>query len=390
MIKSFEVTNLNKRNADFRHSFHSDINVVTGLNGSGKTSLLKLIWYALSGHLEQIPLEIPFDSFELVTDSFTVGMEQNQDEKRMRRVDFIWEGKRHSRTAERLSELQVVQEANKAIASAPGGSIFFPTFRRFEGGFGTSKAEERPVRYRQQMWRGSEYLFVDPGGLAQGLAQLSDRWTNRAHRFVSSISTADINQLVTSKYAEISERTNRLHMSFAHEMLSRARSAGSGNDSGIATEPAAGEALDAIYEKAKNVIAESDKLLRPITVLSELVSQVLKYNGIKLGGSVALGEVVDAISSDLLSAGEKQMLSFLCYNAFAEKACIFIDEPEISLHTDWQRILFKVLLEQSTGNQFIVATHSPFIYSKYSDKELLMAEHRGDVEDEGKGGPDGN
>lgn len=86
-------------------------------------------------------------------------------------------------------------------------------------------------------------------------------------------------------------------------------------------------------------------------------------------------EAKDAILSDVLSAGEKQMLSFLCYNASATRTCLFIDEPEISLHVDWQRVLFPELLQQSTGNQFIVATHSPFIYSKYADKELVLAEY---------------
>ena len=53
------------------------------------------------------------------------------------------------------------------------------------------------------------------------------------------------------------------------------------------------------------------------------------------------------------------MLSFLCYNAFYNNTPIFIDEPELSLHVDWQSLLLTTLLEQSTGNQFFVATHSP-------------------------------
>ena len=90
------------------------------------------------------------------------------------------------------------------------------------------------------------------------------------------------------------------------------------------------------------------------------------------------GEVNEAITSDKLSSGEKQMLSFFCYNTFVQNAAIFIDEPELSLHVDWQRRLLPILLEQGTGNQFFIATHSPFIYSKYPDKEILLGEDRGD------------
>ena len=93
---------------------------------------------------------------------------------------------------------------------------------------------------------------------------------------------------------------------------------------------------------------------------------------------ITLGEAKEAISSDKLSAGEKQMLSFLCYNAFSRNNSIFIDEPELSLHVDWQRLLFPTLLEQDTKNQFIVATHSPFIYAKYPDKEILLSDNKGE------------
>jgi ABC-type lipoprotein export system ATPase subunit len=138
------------------------------------------------------------------------------------------------------------------------------------------------------------------------------------------------------------------------------------------------EALDDIQQRAKNVVEQSEALLRPFTVLSDLIAQVFQYKGIRLADPVTLGEAREAIASDVLSSGEKQMLSFLCYNAFTTNSSIFIDEPEISLHVDWQRILFPILIKQSTGNQFIVATHSPFIYSKYSDKELLLSSDRGD------------
>ena len=50
-----------------------------------------------------------------------------------------------------------------------------------------------------------------------------------------------------------------------------------------------------------------------------------------------------------------------------------IDEPELSLHIDWQRALLPALLEQGTSNQLILATHSPFIYANYPEKEILLS-----------------
>ena len=129
--------------------------------------------------------------------------------------------------------------------------------------------------------------------------------------------------------------------------------------------------------------------------LSELTQSILQYQAIRVSGrsardegadgitlgeeivETALGTVEEAIASDKLSSGEKQMLSFLCYNAFSENTAIFIDEPELSLHVDWQRLLLPTLLEQGTGNQFVIATHSPFIYAKYPDKEIPLGDDRG-------------
>ena len=107
--------------------------------------------------------------------------------------------------------------------------------------------------------------------------------------------------------------------------------------------------------------------------------EIFQYNGNSVRRSEGFISDMreEAIESDTLSAGEKQLLSFLCYNTFSENTAILIDEPELSLHVDWQRRLLPTLLEQETGNQFFVATHSPFIYGKYPDKEIQLDKDRG-------------
>ncbi len=49
-IKQLKIKNLQNRiNCDFK--FNEDINIVTGQNGSGKTTILKLLWYLVSGNI---------------------------------------------------------------------------------------------------------------------------------------------------------------------------------------------------------------------------------------------------------------------------------------------------------------------------------------------------
>nr|WP_281722556.1 ATP-binding protein [Nitrosomonas nitrosa] len=64
----------------------------------------------------------------------------------------------------------------------------------------------------------------------------------------------------------------------------------------------------------------------------------------------------------MLSSGEKQLLLLFCNTLIArDKSAIFIiDEPEISLNVKWQRRLLKALLDFISGSniQFLLATHS--------------------------------
>jgi predicted ATPase len=70
-----------------------------------------------------------------------------------------------------------------------------------------------------------------------------------------------------------------------------------------------------------------------------------------------------AISPGELSSGEKQMLMLLISTLLSlKKDCImFWDEPEISLHVDWQKVLIATMQKINPNMQLIIATHSPFI-----------------------------
>lgn len=59
MIQSLEVEGLNNQ-FNYGLKFNKDLNILTGVNGCGKTTLLKLIWYLISGNLHRIYHEIPF------------------------------------------------------------------------------------------------------------------------------------------------------------------------------------------------------------------------------------------------------------------------------------------------------------------------------------------
>lgn len=76
-----------------------------------------------------------------------------------------------------------------------------------------------------------------------------------------------------------------------------------------------------------------------------------------------------------LSSGERQIVT-LIYAAthMNEQRVVLIDEPELSLHVDWQRLLLSKMAEQLQDRQIIACTHSPVIAADYEDrmKELKI------------------
>src|ERR1700743_3009581 len=69
-IISFEVSGLLGAEQPLSISLNSDLNILTGKNGSGKTSILKLMWYMISGNILLALREIPFQRATLITDTY--------------------------------------------------------------------------------------------------------------------------------------------------------------------------------------------------------------------------------------------------------------------------------------------------------------------------------
>ncbi len=376
MLKKLNVEGLNHRlNIDL--SFNDDLNILTGKNGSGKTTVLKLIWYLISGNVERVIPEIDFEYVNLSTDRFSIEIKSTRNSKQANfELSLVREGDTSIDVKLPLPLLQndfnrvyerraaTLDEINNAIVEISKSSVFFPTFRRIEGGFSIDK--------RQRVGRLKNFL-------QDGMSELAERLSVNNQKFVSSISTEDIVELLTKRYADISKQTNELQSKLSEFIIAQINDY-SKHQGQPETEKLrdATLILDTIQKEVSKVTAQREDALQPFSVLSDFIGEIFKDKSIEVTESIKLGQTEEAISSEKLSAGEKQMLSFLCYNALSDNSYIFIDEPELSLHVDWQRLLFPKLLSQSTNNQFIVATHSPFIYSKYPDKELLLDADRGD------------
>lgn len=96
-------------------------------------------------------------------------------------------------------------------------------------------------------------------------------------------------------------------------------------------------------------------------VNSFLADKTLRFSARRDGISIHAKDN-ETLEPSELSSGERQLLLLLCNTLIArEHSRLFIiDEPEISLNVTWQRQLLDVLLDLTAGTdlQFLVATHS--------------------------------
>lgn len=376
-IKHVEVIKLNGR-YNYSVDFHSDINIITGLNGSGKSTFVKLIWYMISGNLERIPREIEVSSALVVTDLYSIRIElsgsPDKDSRiRGRHYRIQFKSKEHERDTTlsllRLSSESELEEINRYIGET-SGSLFFPTYRRVE--WGGASDENRRTTTRRAIYGEESALEV----ITKTLDRVSKEISVFNHTFVTSTSVDDIIALLTDRYANVSRTNNYLQNKLSERIILQIESH---NDDGSSSS---NDVMQSIKKDIENTNQRRDRLMMPFSKFTELATSVLGDKKVKLTKFLSVGnETSEEVPAYLLSAGEKQMISFLCYNALLDNIPIIIDEPELSLHTDWQRILFPLLLSQDTKNQFIAVTHSPFIYAKYSDREVIFNKDRGNSDD---------
>jgi energy-coupling factor transporter ATP-binding protein EcfA2 len=372
MIKKIEVKGLHNH-SDHEIVFHNDISLLTGRNGCGKTAIIKLAWYLTSGNIERTLREINFRSVKVTTDKciVSVGSKDMKPATEVNiEVDFLGASPKMSVTIPRQEwdarnpEIDVI---NGHVARATGSSLFFPTFRRIEGGFATSND------LLQQ--RGRMHAVH---ALSNALESYVDAISVYKHHFVATLSTQDVHALLTEKFADASRNTDEIHRQLYTDLKSKIGAFTKEQSVKKLTATSYKKTLDALTKILEKAEADRNKTLERFEQLGEIIKGIFSHKGIQLTKSITFGDPLNAVKSDLLSAGEKQFLSFLCYNAFLTDSVVIIDEPEISLHPDWQRRLIPTLKSQNSGNQFILTTHSPFIYSKFPQREICLSNDKGE------------
>ena len=268
---------------DFKIEFNSELNILVGENGTGKTTILEIIYNALSGNIDYFLKDNNFKNIQLeLNDNLVVKFLNNKeiyinDEK----IDF---------NNEFFSKKKV---------------LYFPTevvFKNYEI-FGPTKLqmEDRDIILN------------------------SDKMSKELKQFLINQKYQDLNDIANGniKNANRIEKFKKIYNDFLND---------------------------------KEFIGVDNDSFEPIFELKD---------------------TKEKITIDKLSSGEKQIFykggSLLQYGENKE-IIVLIDEPESSMHPEWQQKILQFYRRVNPTAQFIFATHSPHIVSCCRKEEICLLE----------------
>ena len=103
---------------------------------------------------------------------------------------------------------------------------------------------------------------------------------------------------------------------------------------------------------------------KPKTLFQDLMDELFSETGKKIrrkSNEILFYQDGDLLTPYQLSSGEKQMLVILLTVLVqdGEHCTLFMDEPEISLHIEWQQRLIALIRRLNPHVQIVMTTHSP-------------------------------
>lgn len=129
------------------------------------------------------------------------------------------------------------------------------------------------------------------------------------------------------------------------------------------------EALD-IFEGFQTIL---HKILPPKIGFQKLIIEIPEVILETTSGNFP----IDAVSGGIASIIELAWMIYM-YAPFEESFTVLFDEPENHLHPELQQTLLPNLLEAFPNVQFIIATHNPFIISSVESSAIYVLDYNKD------------
>lgn len=420
-IKKINISKLHGHR-DYCITIKNNKLILVGENGSGKTTILRMVFYLLSKQWRKL-IDIDFEEISVQIDNTTVKFNKNSfltelDKlsgypTRLRSIfledkeEFISYMTRHvpDRVMKDILDNNYTTPIEKALEKLNLSVLYLPTYRRIE--------------------QEHQYIFgdSDPREETSFRASKYEKRITRSENFIEQVEFGmnDVSRAIENKISSIKEYSrnslNELSMGYLGDIIDKEY-----NNLDLS------EIKDIDDKKIKNVLDRIDEKILPKTrknkiertihnvknsssqntedkVVCYYFIKLLKFNSeleqkekeLQTFCNVCNSYFYDKeiiyskdISVDILnknkknitgtslnkilntlSSGEKQVVSifsklYLRDTDRKEKFLVLIDEPELSLSVPWQK---KLIPDMEKGNYcggIIAVTHSPFIYDNPS------------------------
>ncbi len=122
--------------------------------------------------------------------------------------------------------------------------------------------------------------------------------------------------------------------------------------------------IEVLSSGVPDATEQAAKLSEPKTKFQNMIDNLFADTGkkmIRTENEIRFTQIGETLYPYQLSSGEKQMLTILLTVLVEDQlpTILFMDEPEVSLHIEWQKQLIDLIVELNPNVQIILTTHSP-------------------------------
>ena len=306
-IKSIKIEKLYGK-YDFDWDLRSDINIIAGDNGSYKTTLLNIIASLCE------PTSVP-ESY--ILEGATLVMTEDISVKFRSFRDSLLKLKKDAADDEMLTELVTKFQA---------------------------EIDEKNEKNLSDLTLNASVIAIK-----QGESKLSVGNFKKL-RIFNKISTFDVPALKNEMSSVLDQQLEVLESEYAYYLSDLSK-----------------QLSDLIHQAGKVDMEDMKKIYAHNDMFIEIVNEAFKRTNktVDTTKSKLQFKIGDELleSNKRLSSGEKQfiivMLTILLQRN--QESILIMDEPEISMHLDWQRNLIQNIQKLNPNCQIILATHSPGI-----------------------------
>ena len=382
IIREFKIWGLAGRSELIHKVLNPTVNVLWGLNGSGKTTLLRILDAALENETSPV-VDLPFERAEVTFYS------EDHDVNIIRSLDRSKARDKSPRALEvdwgLLARMELDDEFARRVARSRSDSPW-PT--KIVGRL-TDATRVKGLSFRHKYLpisrilepvrpdRGSSSLTPDER-FVQHVNSVWTRYSAQSLATIRDIQQFGLAEVLAILFGGISESERdsdslRRQPTTADEawdlvsefLLAQRIRLPLGKRNFIARYDES-DANRHVVGKIQSVMEQVDRVLEPQRELQSVIEEMYIGNkhlvltrGTGPRSKVAIEVDEQAVPLASLSSGEKQLLHILLETLAIERSTIMIDEPELSLHVDWQKRLIESMRRVNPAAQFILATHSP-------------------------------